>query len=1335
MPMPRLLKRLSRKSLRKRSQSTSSASEVPPPIPKSAAASDVSFAYVLPPTPSLSRNGSSPYLPPVDKPFPPIPDGTNGQLTSNGAPYPPPLLPPPVAVNGNTIPEDEFSKNLQGAWASATTDPKVSKTDKVLLKLENGVAGAMAKQSQGAVIIAGIKTGLDAVGGMEAIEKGINSFMEGMPVLMNALDEVAKLHPFIGVAVMAFKAVWALEQKRRDNDRKILALHMEMKEMMGVLTQLKNVKDSEEVAPDGSTIKGRMQLIVNGTAEDIKACANTCDTYSKKKLVVKVLKGPIWEGKLVKFVGIFTKRRSEFEFALSIHTALGVDAANRALSTVDQTTQEMAKKMDMMMKMFQGFVSPEQKEMARLVEQRGGQACLEDDKALKELNEFENKLGGSQGNNSAHGSRTTKASDLEDLKEDLHLEVETALEQNMAVFTRKFDIQKRQIVDELSRVIEREGDRVISAVTAGPHDRIIDPNVHMIWKEMGWRGSVKARHFVMALRDHFQEEHKGADGQPHEHAAMVVDKGDAWTFEYINVVRLQPISEAWDDDASGFVTVAEVNNFTTMRPLGWSLPHWIAYWAVGHHQSMQVYVNKINNLLSKMFAILPKIMPANKSSANSYLETVYRPIYTLTESLNGCNVNEGLQERFATYVAAEEARLRVNLEAVQYDIDALDTLTLVTGEGRIDRFVLPLIFLLLERHFEIMRVCQSRVVHPDELWDAADTLVYVFDAVEMRLEVLQSIFKQQALDLKQQFKSFSHGLYEYSNEPNLLWDARLVQEAEFTEYTYDDSVEAQDIDVAKIMNYPLDEERLDFQAYETKQSATQDSDGPQPLPFSQDMLDVEWHGFMYWPKTSLWPSGGMSSMTLRPSSTQGEVQYFTAADRANSSEFKVAGECRAGDEPGTALVSFKRSFPARFATQFYSGTWNAAAGMITGSVGLDEDATKHYAAFVFKRTLPEHMSFWPTPVELETNKARALWGFAIAAVIYGMRRDRWSWSFFKQRRDNRRRFIELFIRGSGSTQFGAPLAPPEWEELGRVKKTFSTADSRFYHSLAEQQIRATVDHTATCDGCDGNIGGARITCLVCQMKDTFDTVDLCTSTQDCITQRVMREDMQKAHLPHHDLMKVRRVVHTRQFGKTYRDAKEALKQARTLLKSHSSGTAEAGNDSESEVDTDDEEGHAPLCAKRLSTIPALGISIPQTGAIGSGYQMSAVSATLSHSAQVPDPVSNGPPCCGCSKPVSQPCWYCVQCAGASFICWECDAKGEVSFGEHDFHSHDLVRVNELIEERDLSMEERLVEMEERFSKHEKTMDERLGRLEATVDGRMVKVEQLLEQLLLKLGTS
>lgn len=35
----------------------------------------------------------------------------------------------------------------------------------------------------------------------ETIEKGVNTFMEAVPVLMKALDEVAKVHPFISGAI------------------------------------------------------------------------------------------------------------------------------------------------------------------------------------------------------------------------------------------------------------------------------------------------------------------------------------------------------------------------------------------------------------------------------------------------------------------------------------------------------------------------------------------------------------------------------------------------------------------------------------------------------------------------------------------------------------------------------------------------------------------------------------------------------------------------------------------------------------------------------------------------------------------------------------------------------------------------------------------------------------------------------------------------------------------------------------------------------------------------------------------------------------------------------
>lgn len=90
----------------------------------------------------------------------------------------------------------------------------------------------------------------------------------------------------------------------------------------------------------------------------------------------------------------------------------------------------------------------------------------------------------------------------------------------------------------------------------------------------------------------------------------------------------------------------------------------------------------------------------------------------------------------------------------------------------------------------------------------------------------------------------------------------------------------------------------------------------------------------------------------------------------------------------------------------------------------------------------------------------------------------------------------------------------------------------------------------------------------------------------------------------------------------------------------------------------------------------------------------------------------------------------------SFICDACDAKDAVSFGTHDMQTHDLVRVQELVDDMPLTMEERFSELDARFVKHEAAMDgrlrrveERLGRLETAVDTRMSRVEKLLERIL------
>ena len=76
----------------------------------------------------------------------------------------------------------------------------------------------------------------------------------------------------------------------------------------------------------------------------------------------------------------------------------------------------------------------------------------------------------------------------------------------------------------------------------------------------GWRGSVKARHFIMALKDHFVAKSTN-DAGPMD--------SDPWAVKYIDIRHARSILEAFDDDSSGFVTINEVNNFTRSRPSDW----------------------------------------------------------------------------------------------------------------------------------------------------------------------------------------------------------------------------------------------------------------------------------------------------------------------------------------------------------------------------------------------------------------------------------------------------------------------------------------------------------------------------------------------------------------------------------------------------------------------------------------------------------------------------------------------------------------------------------------------------------------------------------------------
>ena len=204
-----------------------------------------------------------------------------------------------------------------------------------------------------------------------------------------------------------------------------------------------------------------------------------------------------------------------------------------------------------------------------------------------------------------------------------------------------------------------------------------------------------------------------------EKAPLISDQ-DEWALEWITVRRLRAIAEAFDDDASGYITIAEVNSFTTSRPLGWRYVFSYKTYAssmliylfkspslarllvnryvglrvsditlyslvTGWEMTTAYYCRKISEIFDKMFAMRPSIHSSNRNAVDRYLKTVWKQTCTLCSSFAWSSQPDSLQDRFQSFIDAEEKHLQEGLEMMQYNIDAMDMLSLVTGPGRIEK--------------------------------------------------------------------------------------------------------------------------------------------------------------------------------------------------------------------------------------------------------------------------------------------------------------------------------------------------------------------------------------------------------------------------------------------------------------------------------------------------------------------------------------------------------------------------------------------------------------------------------------------------------------------------
>jgi len=153
-----------------------------------------------------------------------------------------------------------------------------------------------------------------------------------------------------------------------------------------------------------------------------------------------------------------------------------------------------------------------------------------------------------------------------------------------------------------------------------------------------------------------------------------------------------------------------------------------------------------------MDAVRAEVLPLNRQAIAMYLMNCWELVHALIAPLLSLQPDSDGLEKFVSHLEAEEVRLKNNLRAVDYLIDGMDTLTLITGVGSIEKVstgrcqyarltnllqtVFPLLYLLMKRHFEIMRIMRTKVLDSRELLEAAKSMYHIRKAINYRADDL-----------------------------------------------------------------------------------------------------------------------------------------------------------------------------------------------------------------------------------------------------------------------------------------------------------------------------------------------------------------------------------------------------------------------------------------------------------------------------------------------------------------------------------------------------------------------------------------------------------------------
>ncbi|KAF8310377.1 hypothetical protein DL93DRAFT_2084553 [Clavulina sp. PMI_390] len=306
------------------------------------------------------------------------------------------------------------------------------------------------------------------------------------------------------------------------------------------------------------------------------------------------------------------------------------------------------------------------------------------------------------------------------LVEQYRAQITVALSTELNVMLRRnenlWNFKLGRMTDDIKRHFDSGTNRVLRAITGGPHERLKHGKLKAIWEAEKWRGSIGGMQFLQAVQDFMVDEPQ---------VALAESRNEAWAVRFLGVGHRVPLLQVIDRDCTGFVSIAEANTFTDEKPEGMSLLMWFAYSAVAWAYEAYECRKQIHDLWTHLAQLLEttsaiEAMEDFEATIGPDLDILLSSFRVSPRRIAEIAEQPVLVDILKRRLEARQKNLRENLEVVKWEIDSASTLKAVAGNGFIESYLLPLLSTLIAHFVSYIEAIHTGN-HPDALDPTAES--------------------------------------------------------------------------------------------------------------------------------------------------------------------------------------------------------------------------------------------------------------------------------------------------------------------------------------------------------------------------------------------------------------------------------------------------------------------------------------------------------------------------------------------------------------------------------------------------------------------------------------